>query len=208
MTDTVFLIIQVYNLSFLPYPLPLLFTSNSHHRAAKFFPLKTCALHFFLSIPITLLWFRPMASGLADLSGGNSTGVKARKTGCQSWFCYLIALSNYTSPVSVSSAISGSNSDSPSLMLPGEWWGGQSSSPGEVLVTFFFRSHTHLQKKNGRAMKVQRRGGKEVPQIPASNGNLTNVLYISFHFSMYVLWPIFKIFTKYRTSVKKKNKYH
>lgn len=120
-------------------------------------------------------------------SGGNSTGVKAKKTGCQSWLCYLIALSNCTSPVSVSSAISGSNSDSPSLMLPGERWGGQSSFPREVLVIFFFKSHTHSQKKNGRAMKVQRRGGKEVPQIPASNGNLTNVLYISFHFPMYVL---------------------
>ena len=30
-------------------------------------------------------------------SGGNSTGVKARKTGCQSCLCYLIALSNSTS---------------------------------------------------------------------------------------------------------------
>ena len=56
-------------------------------------------------------------------------------------------------------------------------------------------------------MKVQRRGGKKVPQILASNANLPNVLYI-FHFPMYVLGPIFKIFTKYKTSVKKKNKYH
>ena len=65
MTDTIFLVIQVYNLSFLPSPSPLLSTSKSHHKAAKFFPWRTCPLHFLLSIPVALLWFSPTASGLA-----------------------------------------------------------------------------------------------------------------------------------------------
>lgn len=91
-------------------------------------------------------------------SGGNSTGGKARKTGYQSWFCYLIALSNCSSPISVSSAISGSNRDSPSLMLPGEQWGGQSSSPGEVwLFSSLEVIQTHRKKWQSHESTKKRR---------------------------------------------------